>query len=319
MAALVRRRARVSATLAGVWALMCLGVAPAVAPLGAVVVARGAGRDWVALGAGRRVRAALPGLVRGGVLVAGATVASGLAGAAWLWGGAALCEFALSRALNPVTGRPEGGPAPDAWYLLAGLADQMLISADTVVLAVLRSSGEAGVYASVYRYPAAWTMVVGLGVVAAVPLVVAGCGPGVARRRWRTALALGVLAASPLVVLGPLAVWSLGPVWGPEFVAGRDALVLLVVAVGLTTVSAPLRVLHVGFGSDRQVALVTVLAAVGNLGANLLLVGTWGMTAAAATTLAAQVALLAYFVTWGWRAAALRAPAVPMTAVTAST
>lgn len=318
VAALIRRRALVSGAVAAAWVLGCLATAPVVAPLGAVVVARGAGRDWVALGAGRRVRAAVPGLVRGGLLVTGAAVIPGLTGAAWLWGGSALCEFTLSRALNPVPRHPGGRTAADPWYLVAGLADQMLISADTVVLAVLRSTSEAGVYASVYRYPAAWTMIVGLAVVAAVPLVVAGGGPGVTPGRWRTALVLGALAALPLLVLGPVAVWSLGSVWGEEFVVGRRALAILLAAVGVTTVSAPLRVLHVGFGSDRRVAFVTAAAALANLAANLVLVGRWGMTAAAVTTLASQIGLLAYFVAWGRRAADTVSGA-RMVATTAST
>ncbi len=320
VAALVRRRERVSTVLAVSWLVGSVLVAPVLWPLALVVVARGAGRDWIALGSGRRRAAAVPPVMRGVVLVAGAAVASTPAAGVWAFAGAAGVEHLLSRRLNPRSSPGGRHRVPvDAWYLVAGLADQVLISGDTVVLAVLRSGAEAGVYASVYRYPAAWLLVVGLAVSAAVPRATRILGDrGPTRAEVGRAVGAGLAGALVVLAVTPLAVASVTPVFGVTFGSGRVPLAVLMVAAAVTTASAPLRLLYVVGGDDRVMALVTVGAAGVNLVANLALVGRWGMTAAALTTLGTQILTFAYFAVWARRSVGTVPERVPAATVASS-
>ncbi len=290
---LVRRRERVSGLLAVTWAVGALLVRPELAPMALVVLARGSGRDWMALGDGRRAASAVSPLMSGSIWSASLAFASAY-GVGWL----------ISLGLNRLPRGAAVSPATriDPWYLLAGLADQVLISGDVVVLAVLRTAGEAGIYAIVYRYPAAWLTVVGLAVSSAVPAAARGArGRSLSRSEVSRAMRRGLYGGGALLVLIPPAVASVGVLFGPEFDAGRVALVILLLAAAVTTVSAPLRVLHVAYGRDRDMALVTGLVAVGNLGANLATVTAWGLTAAAVTTLLSQTSMFVFFVRWAHR------------------
>jgi len=212
------------------------------------------------------------------------------------------------------------GMRVDPWFLWTGLADQLLISGDTVVLAMLRTSGEAGIYALIYRYPAAWLTVIGLAVSAAVPSASrAARSRALSRAEVQRATRLGLLGGAGLLVMTPLAVASINSVLGVDFAPGRTGLLILLPAAAITTISAPFRVLHVARGSDRNVALVTAGAAAANLGANLVFVGRWGITAAATTTLVSQAAMLVFFVRWAVRRAASGNPAGQRPAVRATT
>jgi len=298
---LVRRRERVSSGLAVAWVVGAMVVRPELALMAIVVLGRGAGRDWISLGEDRRRASALPPLVQGLVLVAGSFAVGSAAEAAVVFAAAHGLAWMLSMRLNAM---PRGLATPsglriDPWFLWTGLADQLLISGDTVVLAALRTTGEAGIYAMIYRYPAAWLTIVGLAVSAAVP-----AASRVARRRPMSrsdvarATRLGVIGGGVLLLATPLAVASLNMVLGVDFSPGRTGLWILLPAAAVTTASAPFRVLHVARGSDRNVALVTAAAAAANLLANLAFVGTWGITAAATTTLVSQAAMLSFFVRW---------------------
>ncbi len=301
---LVRRRERVSLGLAAVWVMVALPARPELAFMAVVVMARGAGRDWVALGEDRRGASALPPLTQGIVLMAGSMFVGSVASAALVFavahGIAWMSSIRLNR-LPPGMATPSGMRI-DPWFLWTGLADQLLISGDTVVLALLRTTGEAGIYAMIYRYPAAWLTIVGLAVSAAVP-----AASRAARERPMTrsdvgrAARLGLVGGGALLLATPLAVASLNLVLGIDFSPGRTGLLILLPAAALTTASAPFRVLHVARGSDRNVAIVTAAAAAANLLANLALVGTWGITAAATTTLVSQAAMLVFFVRWAHR------------------
>ena len=178
------------------------------------------------------------------------------------------------------------------------------MSSDTILLAVIRTSAEAGVYASVYRLPLAWITVIGLCTTAAIPMITDSVRRGrttssLAHRRadW-VALALTV-AIAPVAAAGLLVI---GPLFGGDFEVGRSALLLLFIATAATTASAPYRVLYTAFGSDRRVGLVTTIAAFANFFANLVVIGRWGMEGAAATTLVTQVGMLAFFASWSVRA-----------------
>jgi len=301
---LVRRRERVSWILAGIWIVGALLVRPELALMAIVIIGRGTGRDWIALGEDRRIPSAAPPLAQGFVLVIGSFAVGSVASAAVVFALAHGLAWISSMSLNRL---PRGLVTPSGmrinpWFMWTGLADQLLISGDTVVLAALRTTGEAGIYAMIYRYPAAWLTIVGLAVSAAVP-----AASRAARKRALhpsdvvRATRLGLAGGGLLLLAMPLAVASLNTVLGIDFSPGRTGLLILLPAAAMTTASAPFRVLHVARGSDRTVAFVTGIAAGANLMANLVFVGSWGITAAATTTLLSQGAMLIFFVRWARR------------------
>ncbi len=304
--ALVRRRQQVTIVLT---AAMVLGAIvsghAAVAPMALAVAARGAGRDWVALGESRRRDAAVPLLVQGALVCAGVLLTSSVFSGACAIAVGHFMGLIVSIRLNPImSGRSLGRVVVDSWYLLAGIADQVLVSSDTILLALMRTTAEAGVYASVYRLPLAWITVIGLCTTAAVPIVTDGVRSGrilgsVAHQRadW-AALAL-TAALVPVAIVGLVVV---GPLFGGDFVVGRSALLILFVATAATTASAPYRVLYTAFGSDRRVGLITTIAAFVNFIANIAVIGRWGMEGAAATTLLTQVGMLVFFASWSVKA-----------------
>jgi len=285
---LIRRRERVSILLGFAWVVGALVLRPELAPMGMVIVARGSSRDWMALGQDRRVVSVVPPLTQGGLLLVGGLMATSVGSAALAFALAYGVGWFMSLGINRLptgTERRSAGRV-DPWYLLAGLADQVLISGDIVVLAALRTAGEAGVYSIVYRYPAAWLAVVGLTISAAVPAAARGAQRrALSKADVSRAVHRGVLGAVTLLALTPLVVVSVGLLFGTEFESGRVALVILLMAGAVTTVSAPIRLLHLAYGRDRDIALVTSAVASANLVANLATVAAWGITAAAVTTL----------------------------------
>ena len=279
---LVRRRQQVSTALAIVMAMGAVVTGnAAVIPMGAAVLARGAGRDWIALGEGRRRDASLPLLIPGALICGGVLVTTTVVGAASAFAVGNLAGLALSVALNPVgSARTTGRVVIDGWYLLAGITDQILVTADTLLLAILRTSAEAGVYASVYRLPLAWIMVVGLCTTAAIPMAADALTRNptalqAAHRRADAVALLGAVAVVPIAAAGFLVV---GPLFGGDFETGRSALCVLFIATAATTASAPYRVLYVVLGSDRMVGFATTGGAFVNVVANLIVIGRWGMT-----------------------------------------
>lgn len=263
-------------------------------PMALAVAAVGFQVDWLALGRGDAGGAVAPWLVRGGVMLTGSVLVSELAAAvvvvAVAMVGAAVCSVLLTRPPS----RHGNGRRPSAWPLVAVLAAQVYISVDTLVLAWMRGSDEAGIYGAVYRIPLAWTTIVGLVVAALVPAVAtelkgsdASLSTVVRRSRRMGWVATAVVLAS----LVPL--WLLfDPIFGTDYRDGRVPVIVLMLAVAAATASAPLGATVLATGRDRTYALVLCAGAVVNLVLNLVLVPRWGMVAAAATTFATEVAVL---------------------------
>jgi O-antigen/teichoic acid export membrane protein len=114
-------------------------------------------------------------------------------------------------------------------------------------------------------------------------------------RRADLTAVVGGVATLPVAVVG-LAL--LVPIFGEEYADGRTALLILFLAAGVTTASAPYRVLYTALASDRRVAIATAIAAAGNVLANLAVIGRFGMEGAATTTLLSQIGMLLFLVTW---------------------
>ena len=74
---LIRRRNELTAGLTIAYVLGCVVIGqPRLAPIGAVIVALGLNRDWMAIGREQGIRAAVPALVQGGVFTVTAAFAA---------------------------------------------------------------------------------------------------------------------------------------------------------------------------------------------------------------------------------------------------
>lgn len=259
----------------------------------AVVAYRGSNREWLALGRGAHVAGGLPPVVAGlGFLIGGA-----LAGST---GGLVAC-IALAQAVGVglslfLTRLPSTSndvrPSLDGWLMVVTLSDQLYITSDSILLAVLRSSREAGIYSTLYRFPAAWTAVVGLIALGSLPHVTRDVGRA---SQLATALRRGALLGGGLLAVTPvvyLAVWT---TLGPEFTAEVAVIVLLTIALAIASAGAPLATLFLAQRPDRELALATLGVGITNVAANLALIPRFGMPAAALTTALSYVALGAFY------------------------
>jgi O-antigen/teichoic acid export membrane protein len=280
---------------------------PTVVPLVLCVLYRGLNRDWIALGLHRGSRAGVPAIVQGSVIlcaswavlldaslaVAAVAVGSGYAASA-------IVSVALNRLGQSADDRGVGGvpPLQQPWSLVLILADQILVTADTVLLAWLSSSSEAGIYAAVYRVPNAWMTVVALLAVGLIPGMTASIrrDPSVARVLRRRVLVASGAAAAALAVFTPVALWVTPLLFGEDFDTGQRALMLLLAAAGFNTLAVMLAPLVFALGRERFMALSNAGLATIGIGLNLLLIPRFGMTGAASVTLAASaVSAVAYF------------------------
>jgi O-antigen/teichoic acid export membrane protein len=294
---LIRRRSRMTTPLCvGYIAVVVLLGRPELTFLALVLAARGLNRDWLSLGLQRGACAGLPAVLQGAAMLLGtAVMASSLASAAAVVAVGYGMGLALSLVLNPRPTEPGGRqPGVDGWLLTAVLADQVTASSDTAMLAVLRSTREAGIYAAVYRIPNAWVTVIGLTVLALIPAMTRTLAydPFRLRELRRRALGAGLLAGTAIVLTIPLA-YLLAPVlFGQQFGAGRAPLVLLLLATAVVAVAAPLQPMYVALRRDRALSVVTMATAGFNVTANTLVIPSFGMVGAATTTLMAQIVLL---------------------------
>jgi len=106
---------------------------------------------------------------------------------------------------------------------------------------------------------------------------------------------VGVRAGILVLVTIPVAVLLVPTIFGGAYRDGRAPLAILLAATAVTAMAAPLHPIYISMGRDRTQAGIHVGAALLNVGGNLLLIPRFGMTAAASTTVAAQVLLLAAF------------------------
>ncbi|MGH9000941.1 MAG: lipopolysaccharide biosynthesis protein [Acidimicrobiia bacterium] len=296
--ALVRRRELVTGALCGSYlvAVFALGH-QFLAPLAFAIVSRGLSRDWMALGRERGWRAGAPAVVQGGVMLSGALFAGSPEAATLAIAAGYGFAFLASLRLNPLPAVRSGLPSRvgvSPWILVVVLADQVIASVDIVLLGALRSSGEAGVYAAVYRIPNAVLTVVGLIVLGLVPTAARTLRERphefpAARQR---ALRAGRLWASVVALTIVPFSFVMPVLFGPAYLPGRTPLVLLLLAAAVTAAAAPLQPIYFALAKDKELAAIVGVVAASNFAANLVAITLWGATGAASTTLAGQVLLL---------------------------
>lgn len=266
-------------------------------PLVAVILAGGLNRDWVAVGEHRGRAGSVPIGVRAGLLILGAAVVVTLPAAVIIVSVAYLGWMASSLAFNPNlpwTRRGDGRVHAPPWGLLIVLGAQVYTTLDVVILGWFDGPDAAGVYNAVYRFPLVVTTIVGLLVTALVPPLTStlrsgDLGFGHARRQL---LAIGGAGAAVVLGVTPVAIALVPVVLGPDYVAGRAALVVLMVASAILVVSAPVGALLLAAQRERAVAVVVAAGAVLNLAGNLVLIPRLGMLGAAWTTAASESLVL---------------------------
>lgn len=298
--ALQRRRVVVSGALSATFVLGALATSPAVAPLAMVLLARGTGTDWISLGLGLHLRAAVPAVLQGLLSVAAALLAGSLLEVALLLALGSAVALAVSRLLNRLPARTPGwrNAKTDPWLLLATVADQVVASGDMLLVGVVLSASHAGIYAAIYRLPNALQTVAGLialsGVPAAARLVSSGMGEFQAARR--RLLRRAILPAVVAMACAPIAALLVVPIFGGEYSAGRIPAVLLVLAAAVNLVAIPLHPLYLALGDDRAQARLVGTAAVAGIAGDLVVLSLGGgLVGVAAVALAVQLGLL-----WGF-------------------
>jgi len=289
----VRKRTRTSILLAlGAVAVALAAHQPGLAPMAVVVLSLGLSRDWIAVGRERGARSGIPLAAQGALVLVGSlfamTVPAAAIAVAVGYGAAAL----LSILLNPLGPESAGEDAATThgWILAAVLANQITSSTDTVLLSLLRSTSAAGIYAAVYRLPNAWLAILALMLGSLLPMATSSHhhDPAGHLHLRRRSLRVSAVGAALILFVTPFT-WFLVPVlFGPAYRPGQVPLAILMVATAVITFTAPLHPFALATGRDRAYALVLVLGASGNIGANLLIIPWLGMTGAALTTLAAQ-------------------------------
>lgn len=273
-------------------------------PLLALVALRGLNRDWASLGHGRAFRSSAPAVVQmsttAAILLATREIA--LVPAAYGIGG--LVALALSLLWNPASGLRIGSRRwrprriVGGWWAITGLAALVYATIDTLLLGLLVDNDAVAVYASVARFPNAVLLLVGLAVSGIVPSVTRVL---VTQARSVTTLSrqaamIGGLAGGATLLSIPL-LWLVVPaIFGPAYVEGRPAMVILMIASAVVAFGAPFQSMVIAAGDDRQNAAVTVISAFANVLGNLVAIPRFGLEGAAATTLATQSIPTFYFV-----------------------
>jgi O-antigen/teichoic acid export membrane protein len=302
----VRWRTQLSAGGAVAFVAAAWVLQPGVAPLALCLLYRGMNRDWIALGRHQGARAGVPALVQGVAVLAGAvavlaspslraaSVAVGVGYALSAVVSIALNRLPASSGAAPASGLP---PIRQPWALLILLSDQILITADTVLLALLRSADEAGVYAAVYRFPNAWMTVVALASVGLIPGLTARVqiDPAASLVLRRKILAACAASMVGLAVLAPLSVLLLPALFGSEFDTGTQALVLLFVAAAFNTFAVALAPMVLALNRERRLATFSVALAASSVAVNLWAIPQFGLNGAASVTLAASALSAAYY------------------------
>lgn len=297
--AYVRWRNRLTFGVSVGLVVVLLFTAPECLPLALCVLYRGLNRDWIALGRHNGMRAGMPGVVQGGLvllLTIMLPVGNGLVLAATAVGAGYVAAAGLSILLNPLPGNHavetvRAAPMIPPWVLLVLLSEQVLITADTVLLSTLRSASEAGIYAAVYRFPNAWMMVVALLAVGFIPSITESIrrDPSWAALVRRRILHVSRLSTGLLFVVAPIAIWAVPVIFGSEYDSGKLPLAILLVAAGFSTGAASLVPLILALGRERRLAWAACSIASVNVIANLLVIPWGGMVGAALVTLTTSV------------------------------
>ena len=185
--------------------------------------------------------------------------------------------------------RPTGEAASDFWRFAAprgvsGIFQITLFWLDTILVAALASPHDAGIYKGAISYITQGTFANQAVVFVIGPLLSALLAQELHERArsvyqtatwWLTALAWPVYLT--LAVFAPLCM----SVFGPEFVSGATALVILAIPMLLAMAAGPVNVVLLMAGKSVWNLLNVILALITNVALNVLLIPAFGITGAA--------------------------------------
>jgi O-antigen/teichoic acid export membrane protein len=294
--ALIRRRRTAAIVLGAIFVGSCLVVGRVeMIPAVSVIAMLGLSRDWVAVGRHQGTRAAVPTMVQGAVFIGTAAAFAGPGRPALAVGAGYAAAATASVLLNPVRSRRLDRASDvrlEPWMLGAVMTNQVLSSADTLVLTLFASSATVGIYSAVYRLPNAWMAGVSILAGALLPLTArASAQPERFGRLRRSAFRVSISAAVLLAALTPVITLAVPVVFGPEFAPGQGPVAVLLLATSVATAAAPLHQFFLAQGTDRRYAAILSAAAATLVIAGLVLIPSFGMMGAASATLIAHVVL----------------------------
>lgn len=171
---------------------------------------------------------------------------------------------------------------------VAGLLNMLLLRSDTVLVTVLLSTRDAGLYGAAFRFYESFVFVAyAVGDAAFPRLSRQGRSTGTAHL-LEAITALAAAAYAPLFVLSLVAApWAVDTVFGEQFSPAADAVPWLTLATLLFAVTNQARTGLLALGRAATTARIAAAALGVNLVLNLLLIPAHGIAGAAAGTAAA--------------------------------
>ena len=171
---------------------------------------------------------------------------------------------------------------------------------DTLLLGYIKGTEEVGQYAVAYRIPLAILAFAALWGSVLFPHFSA-----IADRRVEVREQIGYFASLALVASLPLLAGAIvvgeqliPGLFGQDFEPAGTPFIVLMFAAALVPFSINWGTSSVALGDEKHQAIAVTMGAVLNLVANLIVIPEYGMTGAAATTVAAEVVVFAYLI---WR------------------
>lgn len=184
---------------------------------------------------------------------------------------------------------------------VAAVMISIYYTVDALLLGYLRSTEEVGQYAIAYRIPLAILAFAALWGSVLFPHLSALAE----RSREEVREQIGYFASLALVASLPMLAGALvvgeqliPGLFGVEFERAGTPFIVLMFAAALVPFSINWGTASVALGDERHQAIAVTLGAVLNLVANLIVIPEYGMTGAAATTVAAELVVFAYLI---WR------------------
>jgi O-antigen/teichoic acid export membrane protein len=276
-----------------------LVVSPRLAPLALVILFRGSDRDWIALGRGQQLRAGIPPVVGAGSLVVAAVACDTVLAISLVIGLGHLAAVVLSRGLNRVDAAPSGlGAAArrSAPLTVVVLGDQLYQSSDVLLVGAILGTSSAGIYSTLYRFPAAWLAIVGLltsgwlRTATEQSLDAEGHEANV-----RLALRCVRVALASVVVLAPIVWFGIPLLLGSPFDDHRGTALILVAAAVIGSAASPMATVYFTAHSDLALARVNLTIAAVNVLGGLVLIPWLDIDGAATMTLVAYLGIAAFY------------------------
>ena len=194
---------------------------------------------------------------------------------------------------------------------LAAVMISIYYSIDSVMLGYLRSTEEVGQYAVAYKLPLA---IIAIGALWASVLfphasALAPRDPDLLRRQLGFFSSVAFVGAAPLAVGAALVGDDLMPeLFGPEFEPAGTPFIVLSWAAAIVVFTISSGTVALASGEDRHYVYAVTAGAGLNLAANFAVIPLFGMTGAAAATVAAEVVVFAVV----WRRLLERLGPVPL-------